>query len=100
MPPFSILMFIFSGLLLLYALITAVTKSTAMLPYRYRRAAKMPDKKAYMTGVARTLALVGVVPALSGLAFLWNGLAAAVVFVLGLIAALWLGVRLMRNQIE
>ena len=45
LPPYSILMFVFSVMILCYALITYITKSVNMLGMRGRYAAKIKNEK-------------------------------------------------------
>ena len=97
LPPYSILMFVFSVMILFYALITYITKSVNMLSMRGRYAAKMKDEKKYMEQFAKALAIFGIVPALSGLTAILNGWLAGVVFVAGGAVALWLGTKVMKS---
>ena len=59
---FSILMFIFSGILLLYAGLMALTKNYDMLPVRARVSVKPKDKRAYAVQLAKVIALVAAAP--------------------------------------
>ena len=84
-------MFVFSGVLLLYAGLLALTRDVTMLP-RFS-AAYVGDKKAYALRVAKVLAIVAVSPALTGVTALLSGIAAAIVFVVSLVGCIWLGVK-------
>ena len=61
-----ILMFIFSGAILLYALLLAWTKDVGLIRRSY--AAKMKDRKKYAVQFAKVLALTSIAPALTGMA--------------------------------
>lgn len=97
---YSILMGIFAAALLLYAGLMALTKDYNMLPYRSRQSVKPKNPKAYMTQLAKVVALVALAPALSAIAGLWSLLAALIVLLAGLVAFLWLGTKLMRGVQE
>lgn len=91
---FSIIMFCFSGAILLYAGIMGATKDINTLYWRHRYSAKMHDKKAYAVMVAKILALTASAPLISGLVGLLSPLAGGIAFVISLIASIWLGVKL------
>lgn len=95
---FTILMFIFSGGLLLYAALLALTKNYDMLPRRATVSVSPKNKKKYTVKLARAIALVAAVPALSGLTALWSGPLAAFVFVGGLVISLWLATKIVKNE--
>ena len=97
MPPLTILMFIFSLALLLYAGIMAVTKNYNMLPVRARVSVNPKDKKAYAFQLSKAIAVSAAVPALTGLTAIWSELAAGIVFVLALIVTLWIATKIMKN---
>ncbi len=94
---YSILMGIFAAALLFYAGLMALTKDSNMLPYRSRQSVKPKNPKAYMTQLAKVVALA---PALSAIAGLWSLLAALIVLLAGLVGFLWLGTKLMRGVQE
>ena len=94
---FSYLMLIFSGALLLYAGLMALTKDYKMLPYRATQSVKPKNPKRYMTQLAKVVALTALSPALGALAALVNPILAAVVMIGSLIFFLWLGTRIMRG---
>lgn len=98
MPPFTILMLIFSAAILLYAGLLALTKDYTMLPFRARVSVKPKNPKKYTVQLAKAVAVAGLVPALAGLAGIWSGIAAGVVFVVGLIAALWLSTKIVKDE--
>ena len=97
---FSILMFIFSGALLLYAGLVAVFGVTLILRHW---AAEIKDEKAYARRFAKILALTALAPALSGVVGLLVDMEQSpflplLTLLLGIIAAIWLGVRLTRRS--
>ena len=91
---FSIIMFCFSGAILLYAGIMGATKDIKMLYWRHRYSAKMNDKKAYAVMVAKILAITAAAPLLGGLVGLISPLIGGIVLVVSFIASIWLGVKL------
>lgn len=94
---FSILMFIFSAAILLYAGLMAWTKDYKILPFRARVSVKPKNPKRYMTQFAKVTALVAAAPLLSGLVGLWNLLAALIVLIVGFVAFIWIGTKIMKN---
>ena len=91
---FSILMFIFAGALLLYAGLMALIKDYKMLPYRARQSVKPKNPKKYMVQLAKIVALVAAMIAAGAAVALWNGAVGAVVMVVGVVAALWCGTKI------
>ena len=63
---YSILMFIFGGALLFYALLMMITGNVRLLPYHVRDKAKMEHPKQYIKNVGKIIALVALAPVLSG----------------------------------
>ena len=95
---YSVLMGIFSAMILLYAGFAAIFKDYRILPLRVRvSVAKPKNEKKYMTQFAKTLALVALSPALSALAGLWNMAAALIVLIVSAVFFIWLGSRIMKN---
>lgn len=94
---FFILMFIFSAAILLYAGLMAWTKDYKILPFRARVSVKPKNPKRYMTQFAKVTALVAAAPLLSGLVGLWNLLAALIVLIVGFVAFIWIGTKIMKN---
>ena len=103
---YSILMFCFAGMLLLYAGLLALTKDAGLIPRS--EAVEMRDKKAYARQFAKVMALVALAPVLSGLVALapWLSaltgvvgahVAAFLVLVLAFVGCIRVGVRLMRD---
>ena len=94
MSMISILMFIFGGAILLYAVLLAWTKDTGLIMRGY--AAKMKNKKAYAVKFAKILALTSISPFLTGLAgfFAENGFYLTSVFGITLIICITAGVKL------
>ena len=94
---FFILMFIFSAAILLYAGLMAWTKDYKILPFRARVSVKPKNPKRYMTQFAKVTALVAAAPLLSGLVGLWNLLAALIVLIVGFVAFIWIGTKIMKD---
>ena len=86
-------MFIFSGAILLYALLLAWTKDVGLIRRSY--AAKMKDRKKYAVQFAKVLALTSIAPALTGMAgfVTENGPCMGVTFVVSLIVFIRIGVK-------
>ena len=97
---FSILMFIFAGVLLLYAGLMALIKDYKMLPYRARQSVKPKNPKKYMVQLAKIVALVAAMIAAGAAVALWNGAVGAVVMVVGVVAALWCGTKIIKKAEE
>ncbi len=94
---FSVLMFIFAGVLLLYAALLAIKKDYRMLPYRSTQSVKPKDPKKYVAQFAKIIALVAAAIAVGAAVALWNGGIGAAVMVIGVVAALWLGTRMIKK---
>ena len=94
---FSIIMFIFAGVLLLYAALMAITKDYNMLPYRARQSVKPKNPEKYMVQLAKIVALVAVMIAVGAAVALWNNAAGAVVMLVGLVVALWGGTKIIKK---
>ncbi|MBR2209087.1 MAG: hypothetical protein IJ859_09810 [Synergistaceae bacterium] len=96
---FSILMFMFSGVIFLYALLLAWTKDITLVRRHY--AVKMKDKKRYAVQFAKLLAVVSIAPALAGIAgiFTENVFCAMGIFIIGLIVCIKKGLPLMKSVI-
>ncbi len=77
---FSIVMFVLSGALLLYALLVRVSGYDA-IPRGY--AAKPRDKKQYANKFALLLAMIAAAPAAAGLVGLWRTWAGVIVLIAG-----------------
>ena len=97
---FSILMFCFSGVLLIYAGLVALGNTGLILRYR---AAKVRDKKKYARQFGRILALVACAPALSGAVAMLGDmdqtfLPAMLTLVAGVAAAITIGVKMMNTD--
>ena len=95
---YSVIMLIFSGALLLYAGLMALTKDYTLLRLRVRRAVKPKNRKQYMIMLSKIIALVAISPTLSALVGFWNIWVALVVLVAGTAAAIWLGIRLTKHE--
>ena len=94
MNPFSILMFMFSGGLLLYAAILALSKDVKMIPRDY--AAKITDKRRYATQFAKVIALVALAPAYGGIVGLFSTGWGLFAMITQMILAIFLGTKLMK----
>ena len=94
---FSVLMFIFAGLILLYAALMAITKDYNMLPVRARVSVKPKDPKKYMVQLSKIVALVALAIALGAAVALWNPAVGGIVMIAGVIAVLWAGTRMIRK---
>lgn len=92
--PFSILMFCFSGALILYAALLALTKDYRLIPRHY--AVKVKDEKAYARKMAKVIALVAVAPLHCGLGAMFSVPLAMVVLVAEIIMAIWIGTEIMK----
>lgn len=90
MNPFSMLMFLFSGAILIYAGLLALTKDYKMIPRGY--AANPGDKKAYALAFSKTMAVVALAPLNGGYYALFNPLLGAVMLVLSFAACIKIGV--------
>ena len=94
---FSILMFCFAAALLLYAGALAAEKRRPdlLIPRHHVNAAKMGDPIKYARRIAKIVVLCAAAPLLTGIVGLFaSPLIAGAVFVVTLILAIWLGVRL------
>ena len=93
-----ILMFIFSGAILLYALLLAWTKDVGLIRRSY--AAKMKNKRTYAVQFAKVLALTAIAPALTGLAgfVTENVLCLGLIFIVSLIVCVRVGIKLMKGE--
>ena len=94
---FSVLMFIFSGSLLLYSALLACTRNYGMLPSRARVSVRPQNPRAYARALAGVIALVALVPFLTGITAFWSLPLAGFVFVAGMVITLWAGVRIMQK---
>lgn len=95
---FSILFFIFAAAILLYAILKAVTKDYNMLPYRARISVKPKKPEQYMVQLSKAVALVGVAIGIGAAVSLWNAAAGVAVMIVGTIAALWCGTKIVKNE--
>lgn len=94
MNPFSILMFMFSGGLLLYAAILYLSKDVKMIPRDY--AVKVTDKRRYAVQFAKVMALVALAPAYGGIVGLFSTFWGLVAMITQMILAIYLGTKLMK----
>ena len=88
---------IFAAALLLYAGLMAWTKDYKLVPFRARVSVKPKNVKAYMTGLAKVVALVAAAPALSAFLGLWSMIAALIVLIVGAVLFLWIGTKIMKG---
>ena len=94
MNPLSILMFAFSGGLLLYAALLYLSKDVNMIPRS--DAAKIADKRRYATQFAKVIALVALAPAYAGIVGLFSSFWGMVALFAQMILAIFLGTKLMK----
>lgn len=90
---FPVFMLIFSGVLLLYSVLLAITKDEKMLPLRVQGSYKGKNKQK-LPQLAKAIAVAAVAPALSGAVGFWNNTAGLIMLILGLIAGLWAGTKI------
>lgn len=100
MEGYATLMFVFAGILFLYAGLLATTQNMNLLPRS--DAVKVKDKKGYAKRAASILALTALAPFFSALLARRTGSAAAALLTLvgGGAAMLWLGVKLTAKEKE
>ena len=91
-------MFIFAGAILLYALLLAVTKDYKMLPYRARISVKPKNPKKYTVQLAKVVTLVAAGIAIGAGVGLWNMAVRAIVMIVCVIAAIWLGTKMVKDE--
>ena len=96
MHPYSILMFCFSGALLLYAGLLAFTGDCDMIPKKH--AAKPKDPRAYARAFARMLAVVALAPMSSGFLALFHPALGAALLVPDFAACIWIGMYFFRGM--
>ena len=97
----SVLMFCFSAALLLYAGLLRLEKKRPelMIPRHY--AAKIDDPIAYARRIAKIVVVCAAAPLLTGIAGLFAPpLVVGIVFVVSLVLAIWLGVKLTTDRTE
>ncbi len=90
---FSILMFFFSGALLVYAALMAITKDYKILPYHSRVSFKPKEPEKYMVKLAKIVAIVAMIIAIGAAIALWNKGVGAVVMISGVIVVLCVGAK-------
>jgi hypothetical protein len=96
MNPVSILLFIFSGALLLYAALLALTKDVSLIPRG--GAAKVKNARTYAKRFAGVIALVAVAPLHGGLAALFDATLGMAVLIGEAALAIWIGAQLMKDE--
>lgn len=94
---FSTLMFIFSGAILFYAALLAITKDYNLLPYRSRVSVKPKNSKEYTFQLAKVVALTAVAPAIGGSVGLINQMIGLIVMLAGFVIAIWAGTKIMKK---
>ena len=95
---FSIFMFIFAGVLLLYAVLLAITKDYRMLPYRAQISVKPKNPKKYTVQLAKVVALVAAGIAVGAGVSLWNLAVGSIVLIVCVIAAIWAGTKIVKDE--
>ncbi len=93
--PFSILMFCFSGALLLYAGVLALAKNPDLIPRSH--AVQMKDPKAYARAFAGMIALAALAPLGSGLYGLVSVPLGAFMLIPNFAACIWIGTRVYKD---
>ena len=96
MQPFSILMFCFSGAILLYAGLLALTKDYQLIPRNHATDPK--DKRAYAAAFARVMAVVALAPLSGGIYGLFNVALGLVALLVSFPVCIWIGVRLFHRS--
>ena len=96
MQPFSILMFCFSGAILLYAGLLALTKDYQLIPRGHATDPK--DKRAYAAAFARVMAVVALAPLSGGIYGLFNVTLGFVALLVSFPVCIWIGVRLFHRS--
>ena len=94
---FSILMLIFAAALLLYAALMAITKNYKMLPYRATVSVKPKNPRKYTVQLAKVVALVALAVAGGALVAFRNIAVGGVVMIVGVICAIWVGTKIVKN---
>ena len=94
----SVFMFIFAGLLLLYALLLAVTKDYKKLPSRAQIPVQPKNPEKYTVQLAKVVALVAAGIAIGAGVSLWNLAVGAVVMIVCIIAAIWTGTKIVKDE--
>lgn len=89
MHPFCILMLVFSGAILLYAGLVALTKDYNLIPRGYAAAPK--DKQAYAVAFAKVLALVALSPLSAAIYGFFSLTLGAIMFPISLIVCICVG---------
>ena len=95
---YAILMFIFSGCILLYAALLYWTKDADLLP---RSEASQKKGKKYVQGVAKVLVWLTLPPLGSGLVALRSGekvWPALIILITGFVIWMWVGVKSLSEQ--
>jgi len=94
---FSILFLIFAALILLYAVLMAITKDYRILPYRAQVPVNPKNPKRYMTQLSKVVALVGIGIGAGALVSFWKAGIGVVIMIGGTIGAIWLGTKIVKN---
>ena len=93
---FPILMLIFAGAIILYALLLAATKDVKLIPRSEQ--AKIPDPKAYALRFAGVMGLVAIGPLASGIAgLLYDNKRAVIALIVGMVFSLWGATQLIKK---
>lgn len=96
---YSILMFCFALGLLLYAVAIALSGSTELIPRS--EMVKVRDRKRYARQFAKTLAIVALGPAVSGLIGLLLGPGlGTIALVPAMVVCIWVGVRFSSGELD
>ena len=92
---YSILMFIFGGVLFLYGLLCYKKKDYHLLPYRGRTAPKGWNTKAHVEKVGKIVMMIAAAPILSAIAgLIWpETIVPFIVLIVAFVALIWVGVK-------
>lgn len=97
MPPAGLFMLIFSGAILLYAALLAITKDYKLLPFRARVSVKPKNPKQYTVQIAKAVALCALAPVCTAIVSIWSEMVAGIVFVVVLVICLICSTKIVKN---
>ena len=97
MPPYSIFILIFAAVILLYAVILAVTKDEKMLPLRVQVSLKRKRRKEYVFQLSKCIAITGLAPAAAAIAGIWSAVGMLIAFGVSLVLCLWIDTKIMKD---
>ncbi len=94
---FGILMLIFSGMIVFYAVLMMLTKDYNLLPRHAAIAVKPKDPKAYTFQLGKGMLVVALAPALAGIISFANAAAGMIVLPCAVIASIFVVVKIMKK---